>query len=86
MTTRTKNTTDLVSSSYEIAWQEYYTLPGLTPNERMFGSERLRSYIEVMADIGERDPIKIPSSALGMMHLRPLPGLRGFGTAHSRRC
>ena len=67
MTTKENGTTDLVCSSYEIAWQEYSTLPGLTPDEHMFGPDRLRSYIQVMADVGERDPIKIARSALGMM-------------------
>lgn len=64
----TKNgTSDLVYSSYEIAWQEYSNLSGLTPDETMFGPDKLRSYIQVMADVGERDPIKIARSALGMM-------------------
>jgi len=67
MTTRGNATADLVCSSYEIAWQEYSTLPGLTPDEHMFGPDKLRSYIQVMADVGERDPIKIAKSALGMM-------------------
>ena len=67
MTTKENGTTDLVCSSYEIAWQEYSTLPGLTPDEHMFGPDKLRSYIQAMAAVGERDPTKIAKSALGMM-------------------
>ena len=67
MTTKENGTTDLVCSSYEVAWQQYSTLPGLTPDEHMYGPDKLRSYIQVMADVGERDPIKIARSALGMM-------------------
>jgi hypothetical protein len=67
MTTKENGTAGLVCSSYEIAWQEYSTLPGLTPDEHMFGPDKLRSYIQVMANVGERDPIKIARSALGMM-------------------
>ena len=51
MTTKENGTADLVCSSYEIAWQEYSTLPGLTPDEHMFGPDKLRSYIQVMADL-----------------------------------
>jgi hypothetical protein len=58
---------DLVRSSYEIAWREYSALPGLTPDENMFWPDKLRSYIQVMADEGEQDPIKIARSALGMV-------------------
>jgi hypothetical protein len=33
----------------------------------MFGPDKLRSYIQVLAEFGERDPSKIAKSALGMM-------------------
>jgi hypothetical protein len=31
------------------------------------GPEKLRSYINVLIDVGERDPFKIAKAALGMM-------------------
>jgi hypothetical protein len=58
---------DLVRSSYEIAWQDYCSLPGLTPDEKLSGPNKLRFYIQVMAEVGERNPSKIAKSALGMI-------------------
>jgi hypothetical protein len=58
---------DFVRSSYEIAWQKYCSLPGLMPGEKMSGPNKLRWYIQVMAEVGERDPSKIAKSALGMI-------------------
>jgi hypothetical protein len=67
MTAKENGTVNLVRASYEIAWQEYCLLPGLTPDENMFGPDKLRSYIQVLAEVGDRDPSKIAKSALGMM-------------------
>ena len=39
MATKENRTADLVCSSYEIAWQEYSILSGLTPDEHMFESD-----------------------------------------------
>lgn len=58
---------DLRRSAYEIAWQEYCSLPGLTPDEKIIGPNKLRWYIQVMAEVDERDPSKIAKSALGMI-------------------
>lgn len=67
MTATENGTADLVRSSYEIAWQEYYSTPGLTPDEKLSGPDKLRFYSQVMVEIGERDPSKIARSAVGMI-------------------
>jgi hypothetical protein len=67
MIAKENGSADLVRSSYELAWREYCSLPGLTPDEIMFGPDKLRSYIKVMAEVGERDPSNIAKSALGMI-------------------
>jgi hypothetical protein len=67
MTAMENGAADLVRSSYEIAWQEYCSLPGLTPDEKISGPNKLRWYIQVMAEVGERDPSKIAKFALGMI-------------------
>ena len=54
-------------AAYEAAWQEFMQLPGLTPDEKRHGPNQLRWYIHLMTEIGERDPSKIATSALGMM-------------------
>ena len=66
-TSEDDGTVSLLRSSYEIAWQEYHGLPGPTPDEIMFGPDRLRSYIKAIANSGETDPVKIAKSALGML-------------------
>ena len=67
MTAMENGADDLVHLSYEIAWQEYCSLPGLTPDEKISGPNKLRWYIQVMAEVGERDPSKIAKTALGMI-------------------
>lgn len=67
MSDKGNGTADIVRLSYEIAWREYCALPGLTPDENHFGPAKLRSYIQVVAEVGERDPSKIAKSALGLM-------------------
>ena len=67
MTAKETGITDIKRAAYEIAWREHCSVPGLTPDERISGPEKLRSYIQVMADVGERDPSKIATNALGMM-------------------
>ena len=67
MTSMQNGDADLVRSSYEIAWQEYCSLPGLTPDEKISGPNKLRFYIQVLGEVGERDPSKIAKSALGMI-------------------
>ena len=49
MTAMENGAADLVRSSYEIAWQDYCSLPGLRPDEMISGPNKLRRYIQVMA-------------------------------------
>ena len=60
-------TTDLTRTAYELAWKTFAKLPGLTPDERMNGPDKLRWYIGVLVEIGERDSAKIAQLALGMI-------------------
>ena len=53
--------------AYDKAWHEFNVLPGLTPDEKLSGPNKLRWYIQVMADVGECDPVKIAKATLGMM-------------------
>lgn len=59
--------TDLLRTAYAIAWHEFTNSKGLTPDERMSGPNKLRWYIQVLAEAGERDPEKIAVLALGMI-------------------
>jgi hypothetical protein len=54
-------------SAYRIAWEEFTRLPSLTPDEKEFGPNKLRRYIQVLVEVGERDPSKIARSALAMV-------------------
>jgi hypothetical protein len=67
MTAKETGVADIKRAAYEIAWREYCSVPGLTPDETMFGPDKLRSYIQSMADTGELDPSQIAKSAMGMM-------------------
>jgi hypothetical protein len=67
MSEQKTGTTDIIRTAYAAAWQEYISLPGLTPDEKMNGPKKLRWYINVMADVGECDPKKIAMTALGML-------------------
>ena len=59
--------TDLLRTAYAIAWEEFTNSKGLTPDERASGPNKLRWYIQVLAEAGERDPEKIAVLALGMI-------------------
>ena len=61
-----ERTTAIVHTAYEIAWHEFINLAGLSDDERRTGTKQLRWYIRLMAAVGERNPSKIASSALGM--------------------
>jgi len=52
---------DIQRRAYELAWHDFRVVPQLS------GPEKLRSYINVLIDVGERDPFKIAKAALGMM-------------------
>lgn len=54
-------------AAYETAWREFAQMRDLTPDERISGPHKLRSYIQLMMGAGERNPAKIAKSALGMM-------------------
>ena len=58
---------DFLLTAYAIAWQEFTNSKGLTPDEKINGPNKLRWYIQVLAEVGERDPAKIAKLALGMM-------------------
>jgi hypothetical protein len=58
---------DISRSAYEIAWEDFQALPALTPDEKASGPRRLRWYIQVMVEVGERDPSKIARAAMGML-------------------
>ena len=58
---------DIQRRAYELAWHDFQVVPQLTPDEKASGPEKLRSYINVLIDVGERDPFKIAKAALGMM-------------------
>src|SRR4029077_4801385 len=58
---------DISRSAYEIAWEEFRSAPAMTPDEKVSGPDRLRWYIQVMVEVGERDPPKIARAAIGML-------------------
>ena len=58
---------DFLGTAYAIAWHEFANLKGLTPDEKMSGPNKLRLYIQILAEAGEREPEKIAKLALGMM-------------------
>ncbi len=60
-------TAEIKRAAYEIAWQEFSRQPGLTPDEKIGGPDRLRSYIGAVVEIGEHDPIRIAQLSLGMI-------------------
>ena len=61
------DTAEIKRRAYEMAWQKFIDLPRLTPDEKLSGPDKLRWYIHVMADVGERDPDKMAKAALGML-------------------
>jgi hypothetical protein len=68
MTTREIGATELHRQAYEIAWREFSALCNLmTPDEKRTGPDRLRWYIEIMVDTGERDASKIARACIGML-------------------
>jgi hypothetical protein len=58
---------DISRSAYEIAWVDFCSAPAMTPDEKVSGPDRLRWYIQVMVEVGERDPSKIARAAIGML-------------------
>jgi hypothetical protein len=58
---------EISRSAYEIAWEVFRSAPAMTPDEKASGPDRLRWYIQVMVEVGERDPSKIARAAIGML-------------------
>ena len=58
---------ELEREAYAIAWNEFNNIETMTPDEIMYGPSRLRWYIQIMAEVGERDPQRIARAALGMV-------------------
>ena len=58
---------DIERRAYEVAWDEFSALRGLTPDEKTSGPNKLRWFIHVLAEVGERDPRKIAKAAMGML-------------------
>ncbi len=59
---------------------EYNAVPGLTPDEKAAGPDKLREYIRVASTAGEQGALKIANSATGRMReyeqiLRPKAGV-----------
>jgi hypothetical protein len=58
---------DAARLAYEMAWQQFREIPILTPDEKIAGPDKLRAYVAIMIDAGDRDPLKIARSALGIL-------------------
>ena len=55
----------IAHAAYEQAWRQFCGLGGLTSSERHDAAMRLRRYVKMMVDHGERDPNKIAKAAVG---------------------
>ena len=60
-------TSELADKAYSIAWREFRKIKTSTPDEITFAPRRLRWYVQIMTVVGERDPKKIATAALGML-------------------
>ena len=67
MTNLEASTSELADKAYSIAWREFRKIETSTPDEITFAPRRLRWYVQVMTVVGERDPKKIATAALGML-------------------
>jgi len=67
MTNIEAGTSELADKAYSIAWREFRKIKTSTPDEITFAPRRLRWYVQVMTVVGERDPKKIATAALGML-------------------
>jgi hypothetical protein len=67
MSADTIEKTGVVRAAYAQAWEEFNRFSGLTPDEKLGGPAKLRSYIRTLTDTGERNPEKIAKSALGLI-------------------
>ena len=67
MTNLEASTSELADKAYSIAWREFRKIKTSTPDEITFAPRRLRWYVQIMTVVGERDPKKIATAALGML-------------------
>jgi len=67
MTNIEAGTSELADKAYSIAWREFRKIGTSTPDEITFAPRRLRWYVQIMTVVGERDPKKIATAALGML-------------------
>jgi hypothetical protein len=67
MTNIEASTSELADKAYSIAWREFRKIKTSTPDEITFAPRRLRWYVQIMTVVGERDPKKIATAALGML-------------------
>ena len=68
MTNIEASTSELADKAYSIAWREFRKIKTTsTPDEITFAPRRLRWYVQIMTVVGERDPKKIATAALGML-------------------
>ncbi|HYP57435.1 MAG TPA: hypothetical protein VEQ35_04025 [Beijerinckia sp.] len=67
MTNIEAGTSELADKAYSIAWREFRKIKTSTPDEITFAPRRLRWYVQIMTVVGERDPKKIATAALGML-------------------
>lgn len=67
MTARESEITTIKREAYSLAWREFCALPSLSPDEKASGPKLLSSYVEIMAEAGERDPSKIARAAIAML-------------------
>jgi hypothetical protein len=67
MTNIEASTSELADKAYSIAWREFRKIKTSTPDEITFAPRRLRWYVQIMTTVGERDPKKIATAALGML-------------------
>lgn len=67
MSSEENGTAQIIRAAYEIAWERFITIVGLTPDEMMSGPDKLRDHIRLMVDAGESEPIKIANNALGLL-------------------
>ena len=61
------STSELADKAYSIALREFRKIKTSTPDEITFAPRRLRWYVQIMTAVGERDPKKIATAALGML-------------------
>jgi hypothetical protein len=67
MSVEETGTARTVRTAYEIAWERFICIPGLTPDEKMSGPDKLRAHIRLIVDAGESEPTKIAATAMGLL-------------------